>query len=64
MLIRAVLTTKEIILIELPYLIVDEVESFSEIMQNFKLLDDTKKIVILDYKKNHFHYKGYTDAII
>jgi len=64
MFIRAMLTKKSNIVIELPYLLVDELESFEKIVQNLKLLEDKKSIIVLDYKKNHFHYKGYIDAII
>ena len=64
MFIRALMSKKKTIIIESPLLIINNIRDIEIIIQKINLLNDDKKILIIDTIINESHYKGCSCRII
>ena len=64
MFIRALMSKKKTIIIESPLLIINNIRDIEIIIQKIDLLNNDKKILIIDTIANEAHYKGCTCHII
>ena len=63
-LIRALMTQEKNIIIVSPFSLIDNLRNINDIIENIKLLNQDRNILILDTQNNEIHYKGYACNIV
>lgn len=62
--IRALMTQEKNIIIVTPFSLIENLRNINDIIENIKLLNQDKNILILDTLNNEIHYKGYSCNIV